>query len=385
MNQIAAIIFCQFDPVAGPKISCQVPTDYISSKGFDSIHNYIITKPELQGRLITVTALDHIILGCPVVIDNPKYARNALIFNLCFVFDKAMDTSNYEPVVKKLAAYLTQLEMENGLLSDDDSKERLPSFLSELLTSLNKDGTCSIPMGESCTVHLKVPPIIQDPPNIQDHDVPIIIKDKNSLNLASLDLTTQQVLMYINGFNHVSKIAAEADVERNLVKVCLQNLLHYKIIKIISIFQYSNMYTVTPQIPKLVEDRLLQEECVRFVARKAGDFPNFRDVFLLYSGLTVGTTVKDICCRYNPHAMKIDEKKLIQFGLIKGFIRRLHKFPVYMPSEAEPVVTSSKLQGLYSLCTGLHSYDEICTKLGITYQVLDEKIDNDPNVVPCWK
>lgn len=385
MEQIAAILYCQFDPVAGPKITCQVPADYISSKGFDSIHNYIITKPELQGRLITVNALDHIILGCPVVIDNPKYARNALIFNLCFVFDKAMDTSNYEPVVKKLAAYLTQLELENGLLSDEHNRERMPVFLAELLSSLNNDGTCSIPMGESCTIHLKVPPVIQDPPNIQDHDVPICTKDKRTLNMASLDLTTQQVLMYIDGFNHVAKIAAEADVERNLVKACLQNLLHYKIIKIISIFQYSNMYTATLKIPLLMEERILQEECVRFVARKVGDYPTFRDVYLLYSGLTVGTTVKDLCCRYNPHAMKIDEKKLVQFGLMKGIIRRLNKYPVRLPTGTDSSVADSKLQGLYNLCTGVHSYDEICTRLGVTYQSLDEKMENDPHIVLLWK
>ena len=35
-----------------------------------------------------------------------------------------------------------------------------------------------------------------------------------------------QVLPYIDGFNHVAKIAAEADIEINLVKACLQNLLY---------------------------------------------------------------------------------------------------------------------------------------------------------------
>jgi hypothetical protein len=34
-----------------------------------------------------------------------------------------------------------------------------------------------------------------------------------------------QVLPYIDGFNHVAKIAAEADVENNLVKACIQNLM----------------------------------------------------------------------------------------------------------------------------------------------------------------
>jgi MOSC domain-containing protein YiiM len=35
-----------------------------------------------------------------------------------------------------------------------------------------------------------------------------------------------QVLPYINGFNHVAKIAAEAAVENNLVQAFVQNLVY---------------------------------------------------------------------------------------------------------------------------------------------------------------
>ena len=34
--------------------SFQVPEDKVSKEHFDAIHNYVITKPDLQGRLITV-------------------------------------------------------------------------------------------------------------------------------------------------------------------------------------------------------------------------------------------------------------------------------------------------------------------------------------------
>ena len=50
-------------------------------------------------------------MGCPVSIGDTKYERNALMFNLCFVFEQHVDTINYEPVVKKLASYLTQIEV----------------------------------------------------------------------------------------------------------------------------------------------------------------------------------------------------------------------------------------------------------------------------------
>ena len=50
-------------------------------------------------------------IGCPVCITNAKYSRNALLFNVCFVVDDAADVHCFKPVVKKLAAYLTSLEV----------------------------------------------------------------------------------------------------------------------------------------------------------------------------------------------------------------------------------------------------------------------------------
>jgi hypothetical protein len=50
-------------------------------------------------------------IGCPMRITNAKYSRNALLFNVCFVVDEAADVHCYKPVVKKLAAYLTSLEV----------------------------------------------------------------------------------------------------------------------------------------------------------------------------------------------------------------------------------------------------------------------------------
>lgn len=57
------------------------------------------------------------IIGCPVIIENPKYARNAYIFNLIFVMDSQTETIKYESVVKKLASYLKQIEVSNVTIS----------------------------------------------------------------------------------------------------------------------------------------------------------------------------------------------------------------------------------------------------------------------------
>lgn len=328
---------------------------------------------------MTVNALGYKIVGCPVSIGDTKYQRNALMFNLCFVFEQEVDTINHEPVVKKLASYLTQIELESGFLSAERSQGLIPQFMEKVLHLLNKYGRCSIPVGESITVHLKVTVNISEPPPVLDHDVPILIRDRVRPH-HEWDLTTQQVLPYIDGFNPTCRIAVEADVEINLVKSCLQNLLHYNIIKIIPVFQYSNMYTVTSDIKKLYSD--LQEQCVLSVAIKGHTLPRLRDIMTLYTSMTHGVTVKDLCCRYNPHGLKIDEKKLIQFGVVKNLIRVLRKYPIVVPSNSEP---DPRLRSLYTFFDGLHCLDEICCKVGIGQSELEERIENDPNVRVCMK
>lgn len=51
------------------------------------------------------------IIGYPIHIENQKYPRNRLIFNLCFVCDATKRTVQYEPLVRKLANYLVKLEV----------------------------------------------------------------------------------------------------------------------------------------------------------------------------------------------------------------------------------------------------------------------------------
>ena len=56
-------------------------------------------------------ALNHKFIGCPISIENAKYSRNALLFNVSLVLGPNVDTVHYEGVVKKLAGYMTSLEV----------------------------------------------------------------------------------------------------------------------------------------------------------------------------------------------------------------------------------------------------------------------------------
>uniref|UniRef100_A0A8B9M3U4 NPR2 like, GATOR1 complex subunit n=1 Tax=Accipiter nisus TaxID=211598 RepID=A0A8B9M3U4_9AVES len=428
-GRIECVFFSEFHPTLGPKITYQVPEDFISRELFDTIQVYVITKPELQNKLITVTAMEKKLIGCPVCIEHKKYSRNALLFNLGFVCDARAKACALEPIVKKLAGYLTTLELESGFISNEESKQKLVPIMTILLEELNAKGKCTLPIDESNTIHLKVIEQRPDPPIVQEYDVPVFTQDKDDFFNSQWDLTTQQILPYIDGFRHVQKISAEADVELNLVRIAVQNLLYYGVVTLVSILQvgqatergavsrigalaapsgwpcrgdngvlsraglslgvvaeqswfslalqYSNVYCTTPKVQDLVDDKCLQEECLSYVTKQGHKRASLRDVFQLYCGLSPGTTVRDLISRYTLQLQRVDERRLIQFGLMKGLIRRLQKYPVKVARDER-----SHPARLY---TGCHSYDEICCKTGMSYKELDERLENDPNIIVCWK
>lgn len=187
---------------------------------------------------------------------------------------------------------------------------------------------------------------------------------------------------FIDGYRHIAKIAAEADVEVSLVKACIQNMIYYGIIMLIPIFQYSNVYCTTPVLAELIENSSLQEECIRFVTKIENQLPTFRSIFQLYCSMNPSLTVRDLCMKFNPNASGIDERKLIKFGLMKGLIRRLQKYPIFLAPEPHSVANQ---RGLFKWFSGDHSYDEICSKNMKSFHELEDKVEKHPAVVVCWK
>lgn len=135
---------------------------------------------------------------------------------------------------------------------------------------------------EKSTLHLKVVQVAAEPPPVFDHHVPVFTSEFSPLKQDYWDLTTKQVLPYIDGRSHVARIAIEADVDIGLVKACIQNLLYYGVVQLIPIFQYSNMYAVTPKLRQLPTNQPLMKECLSFVAKSERHPPAFRDVFQMY-------------------------------------------------------------------------------------------------------
>eukprot|EP01102_Stenamoeba_stenopodia_P017161 TRINITY_DN6109_c0_g1_i2.p1 TRINITY_DN6109_c0_g1~~TRINITY_DN6109_c0_g1_i2.p1 ORF type:complete len:202 (-),score=27.56 TRINITY_DN6109_c0_g1_i2:14-586(-) len=177
---IEAILYCEFDNQTGPKIAYQVPATFITNDVFDSIAEYVITKNFLYGRITAITtSKGYKLMGVPVCIENVlkyKHARNALLFNICFVFGKGVDeaeTSVYEPVIRKLSYIFRSLEVESGFLTKQETKSKLPFIISRIFSDLNSLGECNVAVNDDNmnAINLRLLPRPQPPQEVHDYQV----------------------------------------------------------------------------------------------------------------------------------------------------------------------------------------------------------------------
>uniref|UniRef100_A0A914WVZ2 Nitrogen permease regulator 2-like protein n=1 Tax=Plectus sambesii TaxID=2011161 RepID=A0A914WVZ2_9BILA len=366
-------MFAEFDPAIGPVITYQIPETIFTKQRFDTFSAAVITKPELFNRLLKANLNDYKVMGYPVGLDHQKYQRNSYIFNLCFVVEnKTHIDSVYEPLVQKCAQYLVQLEQECEFLHNETSKkEQLPKLLLQIFNGLNNDGQCTIRVTPQTTLHLKLSPSFhgKDPASIAPYLVPIFTRlppPVSPADLPKLDVLSQKICPCIDGFRTVQEMATSVQIDSDLVGRCVRNLQFYGLVTLVPLFLYSNTYVSTDALHNFFQDADAMRDCLEFVKvpargreeQKGTPTPTakFSDVFRLYASLRPGLTLKEWCERTNPRSLNVDERKLIQFGLVRGFLRKLAIYPIYNGKE-------SLMKRIDIDCDGSRSLEE----LSVTY------------------
>ena len=118
-SPLRAVLFCEFDNSVGRTLAFQEPAGFISADEFDAISEFLIPKPQLCGRLLVLREEGRVVLCWPVCIEDPRYARNALLFSLVFVLEPgtAGAPERFGHVLEKASRHLEVLEKESRLLS----------------------------------------------------------------------------------------------------------------------------------------------------------------------------------------------------------------------------------------------------------------------------
>lgn len=121
------------------------------------------------------------IVGYPVCISDDKYHRNALLFNIGFVFDEHVETAPYRAILRKLGGLVESMERESGFLYNADKKALLATILPQILRDLTLHGECTIPVDTANIINLKLFPQLHDPAQVFDYQVPVAVRDLRSL------------------------------------------------------------------------------------------------------------------------------------------------------------------------------------------------------------
>lgn len=153
---------------------------------------------------------------------------------------------------------------------------------------------------------------------------------------------SHQLSSFIDGINHVRRIAELAQVDANLARLCIQHLVYYGAVLLIDLFQYSNRYQLTENFAELHfghdgttadQDADLACECERYVQFNGGrserPFP-LVNIFRAYSAITPHRTVSQWIDSVELDEKALDVRRMIQFGVIKGFLRRVRQYPVWL-------------------------------------------------------
>ncbi|KAH8833683.1 NPR2-domain-containing protein [Flagelloscypha sp. PMI_526] len=308
---------------------------------FDDISKYIIPPSPLCGKLVRCHTQKHRVLGLPVELKG-KYFRNYFRYNLCFVFERSADSSCYEPIVRKISRVLTTCEEESGFLSSQTALLSIQMACEQIYEDLNSYAETSITVDRFNSIELKSFPFFPNPSPVQDWMVPVALINLSKRIEENWDLTMVKVCQHLDGVNHVSRIAQLAECDLGLTRDAISHLLFYQVIMTVDIFQYSNMYTLRPSIQTLASQDHVKLECGPYVVIPGRRIPPWPKLLHLYSRMKAGITVFEWMKEFEVEAMGIDVRRFASFGVIKGFLRRVHRWPVYLPS---PTPTHEPMEG----------------------------------------
>ena len=104
------------------------------------------------------------------------------------------------------------------------------------------------------------------------------------------------------------------------------------------------MYTLRKSIQWLADEPHVKEECGPYVTTPGASIPDWPKLLRLYSRLKPGKTVLEWMEAHNVHELGIDVRRFTSFGVIKGFLRRVHRWPYLHPSSLahSDAITSAK-------------------------------------------
>ncbi|KAL9048540.1 MAG: hypothetical protein Q9162_007669 [Coniocarpon cinnabarinum] len=372
--------------------------DHISSSLFDfsQISEYIIPRQDVCQQPVAVCTNGYRILGHPVCLeDTEKYTRNEFIFNFCLVIREDEECSAYEKAVNRIARVLTDAEEQEDLLLGDEkgfeppknkeagaSDSRVPKLrmlCENVYEDLNNYGECVIRLSDAHELNLKLFASIPPVPSAKPFHVPFGIVDLSDAVNGLWDMTMQRITPYVDGINHIARIAELASVDTTLVQQAVHQFLRFRLVVLLDMFQYGATYAPTPEIGRLLFDEALQEDCAEHASISTASTSTGL-IVNAYTKLSHGVTLKAWIVQDQSILQYIDVRRFITIGLLRGIIYRVHWYATKDANAQSTAATSSQDRQLDRYLDGSHCFDEICVALSMSPQELLSRLRSRKDV-----
>lgn len=271
------------------------------------------------------------------------------MFNFCLLLDEAADFSRYIPVVVKVASLLKGLEEQTRWLSQDEAEGggKVFALCEILLEDLNLYSETQIPIDEQNTLNIKLFPAYPPPPRLQPHNVPLSLVRLQKLVDPNWDLTMLRILPFIDGVNSLRQISIKSDADFRLVRKAVEHLVYYGCVILLDVFHFNAIYACTPSISEFIEDEAAQNECLEYIYEGATDeekgVPSddssnkklgTTSLIEHYLSLRQGLSVRAWYMDQATTLVGVDVRRLITFGVIRGFLYRVHKYALASKSRS---------------------------------------------------
>ena len=271
------------------------------------------------------------------------------MFNFCLLLDEAADFSSYIPVVVKVASLLKGLEEQTHWLSQDEAEGggKVFALCEILLEDLNLYSETQIPIDEQNTLNIKLFPTYPPPPRLQPHNVPLSLVRLQKLVDPNWDLTMLRILPFIDGVNSLRQISIKSDADFRLVRKAVEHLVYYGCVILLDVFHFNAIYACTPSISEFIEDDAAQKECLEYIYEGATDeekgVPSddssnkklgTTSLIEHYLSLRQGLSVRAWYMDQATTLVGVDVRRLITFGVIRGFLYRVHKYALASKSRS---------------------------------------------------
>jgi hypothetical protein len=266
------------------------------------------------------------------------------------------------------------LETFDGFLYDKTRKSRLEFICEKIFKDLTAGASqCYLIFDELNVLTLDYEK--KDfllPPRIHDHTVPVPLANLEIFRHITHDFTIQSVISAIDGKKCVKHIRNSVQLSESQIILCLQHLYYQGIVDFIDLFQVTNIYRVTKKVGKLLSDQKIREEALKHLA-KSQDV-TCEEIFESYTEMSY-KVVSDFLEENPKFVFKFDIELFIAYGVLRGIIKRVHRYFVRIPGPRE-----DKNKGFYinniendisPLLNGNVPIDKICTLLMLEQRTIE--------------